>query len=187
MQDGSMRIVYPSERTYKTLNAKRWRYLNQVKRAIEQEELDAKQSQYFKDRLVNYKSELVYIYDLVNQCNLCVSCSITQLLGYSTATLPTNAALTLADLIHPDDLEYVVEHFQRFATLREGEMITLDYRMLHADGQWHWLCSQEMSFNQAIDGFPLQILGIIQDMTAGQQSEASDWMSNGLNRHEMTA
>lgn len=109
----------------------------------------------------------LYIYDLVDQCNLCSSQPISSLLGYAPNHPLITEELGCANLIHPDDLEQVATHFQKFATLTTGQVIEVEYRMLRADGMWRWLHSQETVFVQATDGFPLQILGLIQDITDG--------------------
>ncbi|HSM82563.1 MAG TPA: PAS domain-containing protein [Nodosilinea sp.] len=87
---------------------------------------------------------------------------VTSLLGYTAEASGAPEDLSLGHLICPDDLDRVAEHFQSLSTLRHGEMITLEYRMRHADGTWRWLRSYESSLITARDGFPLQILGIVQ-------------------------
>jgi len=115
----------------------------------------------------------IYIYDLVEQRNLSGSCSITSLLGYHANDLAVTEPLGLADLIHLDDLNRVAEHFQRMASLRYNEAICIEYRMRRADGQWCWLRSQETPLVMAMDGFPLQILGIIHVMEPGSTLDTS--------------
>jgi PAS domain S-box-containing protein len=107
----------------------------------------------------------VYIYDLVEQRILCASASVATMLGYTADSIDAMGPSGLANLIHPDDLNRVSEHYQRFSTLLPGEIIALEYRMKRADGVWCCLRSQETPCLQAIDGFPRQILGLIQDLT----------------------
>lgn len=109
-------------------------------------------------------SKNIYIYDLVEQHNLSGSCSIANLLGYRTDNIAAAEPLDLAGLIHPDDLNRVSEHFQRFTTLHREEVISIEYRMRRADGRWCWLRSQETLLARANDSFPQQILGMIQVM-----------------------
>ncbi|WP_293337492.1 PAS domain-containing protein [Microcoleus sp. CAWBG58] len=109
-------------------------------------------------------SKNIYIYDLVEQHNLSGSCSIANLLGYHTDNIAVAEPLDLAGLIHPDDLNRVSEHFQRFSTLHREEVISIEYRMRRADGQWCWLRSHETLLAQANDSFPQQIIGMIQVM-----------------------
>lgn len=114
----------------------------------------------------------VYIYDLVEQRNLSGSCSVSSMLGYLSAL---DEPLSLAGLIHPDDLNRVAEHFHRFTTLHYDEVIYIEYRMRRADGRWCWLRSQETPLVMAIDGFPLQILGIVQLATQFSGIERLKW------------
>lgn len=107
----------------------------------------------------------VYIYDLVEQRTLCASCSVAAMLGYSADAIHAMGPVGLASLIHPEDLTLVSEHYQRFITLKSGEVIAINYRMRRVDGSWCWLRSQETPLVIASDGLPLQILGIIQNLT----------------------
>ncbi|OUC13482.1 MAG: hypothetical protein B0A82_16925 [Alkalinema sp. CACIAM 70d] len=103
-----------------------------------------------------------YIYDLIEQRNLCASSPVTSLLGYTIDEIHTIGVNGLATLIHPDDLQHVSDHYQRFTTLQWGEVICSEYRMKHSDGSWCWIRSEETPLLMAIEAFPKQILGFIQ-------------------------
>ena len=107
----------------------------------------------------------VYVYDLVNQSNLYTNCSVASILGYTAEAIHSIKDAGLAYLIHPDDLNLVSEYYQQFTTLKFDKVITTCYRMRRSDGGWCWLRSRETPLLMAIDGFPLQILGIIQVAT----------------------
>lgn len=104
----------------------------------------------------------IYVYDLVEQRTLSSSCSIATMLGYTADVIHGMGYVRLGDLIHLDDLNSVSNHYQRFTTLRANTVIMLNYRMRRADGSWCWVHSRETPLVMAIDGFPLQILGIVQ-------------------------
>ncbi len=106
----------------------------------------------------------IYVYDLIEQRTLCSSYALFSMLGYNqeqSQQLEQLEPFGLANLIYPDDLHRVADHYQRFTTLHPTQVITVHYRMKHADGSWRWLRSQETPLVNAIDGFPLQILGIV--------------------------
>jgi PAS domain S-box-containing protein len=113
----------------------------------------------------------VYIYDLVDQCILCSTTSLVVMLGYAPDEIHEMGRLGVASLIHPEDLNRVSDHYQRFTTLADGEVIEIEYRMRRADGTWCWLRSQETPLVQASDGFPLQVLGMVQNITPLKQEE----------------
>lgn len=107
-----------------------------------------------------------YIYDLIEQQTLYTTGSIAALLGYSAAQIHTMGPIGLAHLIHPADLNRVSEHYQRFYTLRYGEVISIKYRMKRANGTWCWLHSQEtVLLPDEIGTSPCQILGILRDIS----------------------
>ncbi|MBD2464764.1 PAS domain-containing protein [Oscillatoria sp. FACHB-1407] len=83
------------------------------------------------------------------------------MLGYTADAIHEMSAVGLDNLIHPDGLNLVSDHYQRFATLRSNDVMMTNYRMKRADGAWCWLHSQETPLLAAIDGFPLQILGSV--------------------------
>lgn len=121
----------------------------------------------------------VYIYDLVEQQTICASSSTATILGYTDNDIRVLGMTGLASLIHPEDLDRVSEYYQRFSSLLDGEIISLEYRMRRADGTWCRLRSQETPLVQAIDGFPLQILGVVQDVTrlAASYTKRPIWLA----------
>lgn len=130
----------------------------------------------FNQRLLDRIPDAVYLYDLVDQRTLFATRSIADLLGYSESEVQAMQDVGLAHLIHPADLEIVASHFQNFTVLPAGVVIEILYRMKRADGQWCWLRSREVPFIQAIDGYPLQIFGTVQEMTDTAQG-GSFWRS----------
>jgi PAS domain S-box-containing protein len=126
----------------------------------------------FKQRILEAMPDTVYVYDLVDQRNVYSTRPLMEMLGYTTEQIRAMGIMGAAKLIHPQDLDQVANHFQRFITLVAGETIEIEYRVKRANGKWCWLRSVETPFVQAIDGFPLQILGIMQDVTQQKQSEA---------------
>lgn len=118
----------------------------------------------FNQRLLDTIPNAVYLYDLVAQRNIFSTRSVGNLLGYCEE-MQAAPEISLADLIHPDDLAAVADHFQQFTVLPAGKIIEIIYRMQRVDGQWRWLRSRDISFLHAIDGYPLQILSLIQDIT----------------------
>lgn len=107
----------------------------------------------------------IYIYDLASQCNTYSSASLGAMLGYSEEDMQMMGAMSLAQLIHPSDLDALSAHFQRFTTLAEGEVIAIEYRMKRSNGDWCWLRSQETRMAQVEADAPLQVLGLIQNIS----------------------
>lgn len=128
-------------------------------------------NQRLTQRIIETMPEILYIYDLVEQCNTFISSQITEILGYTSQEVQAMGETVLPNLVHPDDLARVTEHLKRFETLQEGEVIEIEYRMRHANREWHWLHSRETVFTKNAAGLPVQILGAAQDITERKLAE----------------
>ena len=114
----------------------------------------------------------LYVYDVPAQQILTASDALLTLLGYPSDR-SASGHFALGDLVHPADLAGLADHFQRFTTLPYGEVIAIEYRMLKADHTWAWLRSQETPLSQTQQGFPQQIIGLIQDLTHTRSKAAN--------------
>jgi PAS domain-containing protein len=112
----------------------------------------------------------VYVYDLLKQRTINASVPVAAMLGYSADAIHVIGYIGLTNLIHPEDLTSVSQHYERFSTLRSEDVIKIDYRMRKADGSWCLLRSQETPLLLGGDGLPIQILGMVQNITRRHRS-----------------
>jgi PAS domain S-box-containing protein len=94
-------------------------------------------------------------------------------LGYTPAQIAAMGEEVLRGLFHPDDFARVPAHQAQFRAATPGATFTFEYRMRHANGDWHWFCTREMVYSRTLEGEPHQILGISQDITERKQIEAA--------------
>jgi len=76
--------------------------------------------------------------------------------------LPAPGGWDTANLIHPDHLDAVADHYQRLGSLGGEAVISLDYQMRRPDGEWCWVRSHETALVESSQGFPTQIMGMTQ-------------------------
>ena len=133
---------------------------------------DLQESTAFREKLVDFTPNILYIYDLITQRNIYCNPFITELLGYSPLELKKFKDGLLAELIHPEDLAQVTEHFQKCLNLKDDKYIEVEYRIKDNLGKWHWLHDKNTVFNRNIEGQVTQILGIAQDVTENKQIQA---------------
>ncbi|MBF2008330.1 MAG: PAS domain S-box protein [Chlorogloeopsis fritschii C42_A2020_084] len=129
------------------------------------------QKQHFLHRILETTPDIIYVYDLVEQRNIYINRQIWEILGYTSHQIQSMKETVLQSLIHPDDMPRVTEHFKEFLSLKEGEVIEIEYRMKHAHGGWRWLNSRETVFVKNADGLPVQILGAASDITKRKQAD----------------
>jgi PAS domain S-box-containing protein len=96
---------------------------------------------------------------------------ITEVLGHAADIFPGKSGSFITSLIHPDDRERMFEPSLRYASLRDGEIYELEYRVRHADGSYRWLHNRDVIFSRADDGRPQVILGVVEDVTARKAAE----------------
>jgi len=131
------------------------------------------ESQSFNQTLLDTSPDIIYVYDLVNRKNIYSNQGITKILGYSLDKIQTMGENVLPDLMHPDDfMSYVNDIIPRYQTLRDGEILTHEYRMKHKDGSWIWLLSRESVFQRLDDGSPQHLFGLTSDINESKKAKA---------------
>jgi PAS domain S-box-containing protein len=128
-------------------------------------------SQHFAQRVLDTTPDCLYIYDLVAQRSVHVNRGIAEILGYTAEQIQEMGPAFFPTLLHPDDSPRVTEHHARFATARDDEVLEIEYRMKHRDGEWRWLHSRDVLFSRTANGLAKEILGTARDITRHKQAE----------------
>jgi PAS domain S-box-containing protein len=74
-------------------------------------------------------------------------------------------------ILHPDDLQKVLQHHERMKSAKDGEIIEAEYRMKHANGTYRVLRSRDIPFRRDSLGGVTQILGHAEDITDRKHME----------------
>ncbi|HRF50040.1 MAG TPA: PAS domain-containing protein [Anaerolineales bacterium] len=99
---------------------------------------------------------------------------LPDVLGYKHLQPGARESLdTLIGLIHPDDAVDVVETLKLVADLPDGEAAERELRMRAADGSWRWIRSRILVFNRDAQGRPVQVVGLMEDVTAVRLAHAA--------------
>ncbi|BAZ19526.1 multi-sensor hybrid histidine kinase [Kalymmatonema gypsitolerans NIES-4073] len=138
-----------------------------------QVEAALQEKQYLIERIVETSPDLIYVYDLVEQRNIYVNRQAVEILGYTSQQIEAMREAVLPNLVHPHDMPRVTEYHKRFESVKEGEVLELEYRMRDGHGEWRWLRSRDTVFSKNANGLPVQVLGIAIDITERKQAEAA--------------
>lgn len=138
------------------------RFTIKVEEACYQILFDMQQKQisehnYLLDKINNTSPGIIYVFDLVDRKEIYSNYKREAILGYSTDEIKD---LSLADLVHPDDLPEVIKHLNAFRGMPDGEMIMHESRSRHKNGKYIWMRNYEAVFKRDDDGTPSQIIGI---------------------------
>ncbi|HIK05273.1 MAG TPA: PAS domain S-box protein [Trichormus sp. M33_DOE_039] len=129
------------------------------------------ESQRLIQRIANSTPNLIYIFDLEEQCNVYANQELYSLVGYSVEELQQMRGDILSHLLHPEDEKKIAHYHQQFLTANDGDIVEFEYRVKDKNGEWCWLYSRETPFNRNADGRVKQILGVSTNITGRKQAE----------------
>ncbi|MBU7582850.1 MAG: PAS domain S-box protein [Nostoc sp. TH1S01] len=142
--------------------------LNITARKKAEAELQA--SQHFIQRIANSSPNLLYIFDLEEQCNVYANQEIATVLGYSIEIVQQMGANLIPNIMHPDDIATIRKTHEKILTANDGDIFEFEFRVKQINGEWRWLYSRETPFNRNADGKVKQILGVSTDITERKQA-----------------
>ncbi len=125
----------------------------------------------FQDSLLRSFSDIIYIYDIQQKKNIYVNNPIEHILGYTPKEIK-NIPNVISSLMHPGDfINYCKHIIPRYHTAADDDLIDHEFRMKSKNGGWVWLYSRESIHKRDANGIPLQIFGLIIDITEKKQLE----------------
>ena len=117
------------------------------------------------ERIAELSPVLIYLYDLDEQRVIYSNHRYATHLGYGREDIDVQRSGEAMALLHPDDRARSAERLARYAAAADGEVIDVEYRQRHKDGNYRWVSGQHVIFSRHEDGRPGQILGVAQDVT----------------------
>ncbi len=129
---------------------------------------------------------LIYIYDLINNRNLYANREIFDYLGYTPEEIKEFGSELFQNIIHPDDLEQVLDFQKMLINADEDETYEIEYRMRSSEGKWIWFLSREKIFKRNNDGQNIQKAGIAIDISSNrylsEKSKLREKILNNINK-----
>lgn len=138
---------------------------------LKQTERQLRESKYLVEQIMDCSPQLLYIFDVIQGCNLYVNRQSMEILGYTPEEIQQQGAQFFVDILHPEDLPLLVQNLRHWETATDGDVLASEYRLRHRDGSWRWLRSREVVFARDEQGRVTRILGNAQDITDRKQSE----------------
>jgi PAS domain S-box-containing protein len=136
-----------------------------------QSELALQESQRFIQRIADASPNILYLYDLQEQRNVYVNREIGIILGYTPDEIQAMGSSLFTNLIHPDDLKQLVSYHAQIYAALDGEILEIEYRVRHVNGEWRWFYGRDAIFKRDSDGHVIQTIGTAQDITERKRWE----------------
>jgi len=133
---------------------------------MEREEDNLLHDYFFAKTIINVTPDNFYIYDLELKKNIWSNNKIYNMLGYTPTDLQLRGATLIKDLFHEDDYyNYTNAILPKYQTMKDGEILEYDVRILHENGRYAWIHLRECVFSRNEDGSVRQIFGSAYDIT----------------------
>ena len=130
-----------------------------------------RESQRFIQQIADTTPNLIYIYDLSQDCNVYANRQCWEFFCGTQPEIQAMGSPLIPELLHPKDRERVVKVLNQLATAQDGEVIEDEFRLKNAKGEWRWFHSWEVVFTRNTEGKPEQILGTAIDITEQKETE----------------
>ena len=107
----------------------------------ERKEMEAalRESRRFAESITEHSTSIIFVFDLETMSNVYSNRNVGEFLGYPVEQVQAMGENLLPQMIHPDDLPRVLSHFAQFADKADGEVVEMEYRARHAQGEWRWI------------------------------------------------
>ncbi|MCP4578761.1 MAG: PAS domain S-box protein [Deltaproteobacteria bacterium] len=132
-----------------------------------------KENKNFIDKIINTAPNLVYIYDLVEKCNVYSNNGMNKLLGFGVNEIQGMGEQLFPTLMHSDDFDKVIAHHALLKESMDGEVFKIDYRLKNKQGAYRILRSWDTVFKRGDDGKVQQLIGLAVDVTEQIKAEES--------------
>ena len=122
-------------------------------------------------KIVSIAPNVLYVFNQKTQENEFINGSIGAFLGYARDDLAKMGAEFMPLICHPGDLPKVHAHFERIQSIKDGQVMQIEYRMKHKDGHWRWMLSHDAIFDRDAEGNVLRLIGVATDITNRKEAE----------------
>ena len=130
-----------------------------------------KESQQFISRVIDTTPDIIYVFDLVDRRSVFGNHQIAESLGYEPGEIQAMGDTLLTRLIHPDDLQNVLNELEQISEDKTGALFSNEYRIRRVDGSWRHILDRKTVFMRNADGSARQIVGVAQDITERKKIE----------------
>jgi PAS domain S-box-containing protein len=121
-------------------------------------------------KVIEASPAITFLFDIVNNKQIFVSGKVLPVMGYSPEELAQMGGNFLLQLIHPRDLEHLIEHMQNILKENSNETTQVEFRFRHKDGTYRWLRTYEVIFSRDAHGKPEYILGKTFEITREKET-----------------
>jgi PAS domain S-box-containing protein len=144
-----------------------------IRYAIERKRVESElqEKQHFIQRITEATPNILYVLDINEHRLSYVNQQLNIVLGHSEDAIQKMGINLYRELVHHDDLTNLDRYSEQFLKAKDSDIINMDLRVKHANGEWRWFSFRNVIFTRTEDGLPRQVLGSAQDITEQKRVE----------------
>ncbi|MEK2645175.1 PAS domain-containing sensor histidine kinase [Bdellovibrio sp. BCCA] len=123
------------------------------------------------EKINNAISDSIYIFDLKEENLIWLNKRGPELYGYTLEEIRRMGSEYYARTMHPDDIPSLREGVAKSRNLKDGEVMSLEYRFKDRDGKYHWHSDRITVFSRNEAGEVTAILGVATDINDRKEFE----------------
>jgi PAS domain S-box-containing protein len=136
-------------------------------------EIALEESQRFAEGVLQSSPGLVFIFDLDQRRAVYANRMIPHLLGYTEEETERMKGGLYADILHPSDLNRLPETFENLSSIKEGETVSVEFRIRAKSGRWHHFFTTAAAYQRDDEGKVRQIVCTAIDITEMKETESA--------------
>lgn len=136
----------------------------ELRKKVEERTAELEESKELIRQITDTVPDVLFILDLSESRVVYVSEAVRSF-GYTPEDIYEMNENVLTYIVHPDDIGRVISNIANMVSIQSGEIRENNLRVKAADGQWRNVFSRAVLFKNGADSKPIQILGILQDIT----------------------
>jgi len=128
-------------------------------------EEELKESRRLLEQTAKASPDSITVYDVINKQPVYLNNCLAEWTGICNDDLVQMGAEKRLELIHPDDREKLLQSNEKTIAAGDGDLITVEYRIINADGKTLWLRNRSKPFLRDASGKVMHILSVLQNVT----------------------
>jgi len=118
----------------------------------------------FVRHIANASPDIIFIMTIDTKALIYANRQFTDILNY-TVDQTERMRSTIFDIMHPDDIPMMMEHIENMRTAADGELRTIKYRLIDANGTIRWFIDRNAVFKRDAHNIPVEKIGISHEIT----------------------
>jgi PAS domain S-box-containing protein len=132
---------------------------------IQKAEQELTQSRHWLEQTAKASPDSITVYDLLKKQPAYLNNCLAEWIGIDNEELLNMGIEGRLQLVHPDDRLKLLQHNEKTAASKDGEVARLEYRIHTRDGKTVWLRNRSKPFQRDASGRVTHILSVLQNVT----------------------